>query len=87
MKINSPWTSTLFDTLRQVDLAYAHSKTCPAELARICHKEVEILVTEGKDIAMAFSDTAAKLSKRIRFRSYTLPENQPIRENRKQPGS
>jgi len=46
LKINSPWASTPFNTLRQVDLAYAHSKTCPAEMDGICHKEVEILVTE-----------------------------------------
>ena len=62
-------------------------RSVPLRRTGISHKEEEDLVTEGRDIAMAFSDSAAKLSERIRFHSYTLPENQRIRENRKRPGS
>jgi hypothetical protein len=74
-------------TLRQFDMAYAHSKAHPAEIDGISQEDVEDLVTEGRDIAIAFSDSAAKLSGKIRFHSLTPPENQRFSENRKWSGS
>ncbi|MEJ2690847.1 MAG: recombinase [Deltaproteobacteria bacterium] len=74
LKINSPLGSTLFNILRQFDMAYAHFKARLGEMDGISHEEGELLMAEGRDIVMAFSDYTAKLSKRIRFRYYTPRE-------------
>ena len=74
LKINSPLGSTLFNILRQFDMAYAHFKARLGEMDGISHEEGERLMTEGREIVMAFSDYTEKLSKRIRFRYYTPRE-------------
>ena len=74
LKINSPLGSTLFNILRQFDMAYAHFKARLGEMDGISHEEGEELMTEGRELIMAFSDYTAKLSKRIRFRYYTPRE-------------
>lgn len=74
LKINSPLGSTLFNILRQFDMAYAHFKARLGEMDGISHEEGERLMTEGRELVMAFSDYTAKLSKRIRFRYYTPRE-------------
>ena len=74
LKINSPLGSTLFNILRQFDMAYAHFKARLGEMDGISHEEGEGLMTEGREIVMAFSDYTAKLSKRIRFRYFTPRE-------------
>ena len=74
LKINSPLGSTLFNILRQFDMAYASFKARLGEMDGISHEEGEELMSEGRDIVMAFSDYTAKLSKRIRFRYYTPRE-------------
>jgi len=74
LKINSPLGSTLFNILRQFDMAYAHFKARLGELDGISHEEGEALMLEGRQIVMAFSDYTEKLNKRIRFRYYTPRE-------------
>ena len=74
LKINSPLGSTLFNILRQFDMAYTHFKARLGEMDGISHEEGEALMDEGREIVMAFSDYTAKLSKRIRFRYYTPRE-------------
>ena len=74
MKINSPLGSTMFDILRQFDMAYSHFKAKLGEMNGISHVEGEELMDEGRELVMAFSDYTAKLSKRIRFRYYTPRE-------------
>ena len=74
LKINSPLGSTLFNILRQFDMAYSHFKARLGEMNGISHEEGEELMAEGRDIVMAFSDYTAKLSKRIQFRYYTPRE-------------
>jgi hypothetical protein len=74
LKINSPLGATLFNILRQFDMAYAHFKARLGEMDGISHEEGEELMTEGREIVMAFSDYTAKLSKKIRFRYYTPRE-------------
>lgn len=74
LKINSPLGSTLFNILRQFDMAYAHFKGRLGEMDGISYKEGEELMLEGREIVMAFSDFTEKLSKRIRFRYYTPRE-------------
>lgn len=74
LKINSPLGSTLFNILRQFDMAYTHFKARLGEMNGISHEEGEKLMAEGRDIVMAFSDYTAKLSKRIQFRYYTPRE-------------
>lgn len=74
LKINSPLGSTMFNILRQFDMAYAHFKGRLGEMDGISHEEGEALMTEGRQIVMAFSDYTAKLSRRIRFRYYTPQE-------------
>ena len=74
LKINSPLGSTLFNILRQFDMAYAHFKARLGEMDGISHEEGEALMLEGRQIFMAFSDYTEKLSKRIRFRYYTPRE-------------
>ena len=74
LKINSPLGSTLFNILRQFDMAYAHFKARLGEMDGISHEEGERLMTEGREIVMSFSDYTEKLSKRIRFRYYTPRE-------------
>ncbi|MEA1934407.1 MAG: recombinase [Thermodesulfobacteriota bacterium] len=74
LKINSPLGSTLFNILRQFDMAYTHFKARLGEMDGISHEEGEALMAEGREIVMAFSDYTARLSKRIRFRYYTPRE-------------
>ncbi|KJR98685.1 MAG: hypothetical protein VR65_19405 [Desulfobulbaceae bacterium BRH_c16a] len=74
LKVNSPLGSTMFDILRQFDMAYAHFKARLGEMNGISHQEGEELMAEGREIVMAFSDYTARLSKRIRFRYYTPRE-------------
>ncbi|WP_136810674.1 recombinase [Desulfosediminicola flagellatus] len=74
LKVNSPLGSTMFDILRQFDIAYAHFKARLGEMDGISHEEGEELMAEGREIVMAFSDYTARLSKRIRFRYYTPRE-------------
>jgi len=74
LKINSPLGSTLFNILRQFDMAYTHFKARLGEMDGISHEEGEELMTEGRELVMAFSDYTARLSKRIRFRYYTPRE-------------
>jgi len=74
LKINSPLGSTLFNILRQFDMAYSHFKAKLGEMDGISHEEGEELMAEGREFVMAFSDYTARLSKRIRFRYYTPRE-------------
>ena len=74
LKINSPLGSTLFNILRQFDMAYTHFKARLGEMDGISHEEGEELMEEGREIVMAFSDYTARLSKRIRFRYYVPRE-------------
>ena len=74
LKINSPPGSTMFNILRQFDMAYAHFKARLGEMDGISHEEGEELMAEGREIVMAFSDYTARLSKRVRFRYYTPRE-------------
>ncbi len=74
LKINSPLGSTMFNILRQFDMAYAHFKARLGEMDGISHEEGEQLMAEGREIVMAFSNYTARLSKRIRFRYYTPRE-------------
>jgi hypothetical protein len=74
LKVNSPLGATMFNILRQFDMAYTHFKGRLGEMDGISHEEGEKLMTEGREIVMAFSDYTAKLSKRIRFRYYTPRE-------------
>ena len=70
LKVNSPLGSTMFNILRQFDMAYANFKARLGEMDGISHEEGEELMAEGREIIIAFSDYTAKLSKRIRFRYY-----------------
>ena len=81
LKVNSPLGSTMFDILRQFDMAYAHFKARLGEMDGISHEEGEELMTEGREIVMAFSDYTARLSKRIRFRYYTPREIDTFMKN------
>ncbi len=74
LKVNSPLGSTMFDILRQFDMAYAHFKARLGEMNGISHEEGEEFMAEGREIVMTFSDYTARLSKRIRFRYYTPRE-------------
>lgn len=74
LKINSPLGSTMYNILRQFDMAYANFKARLGEMDGISHEEGEELMEEGREIVMAFSDYTARLSKRIRFRYYTPRE-------------
>ena len=74
LKINSPLGSTMFNILRQFDMAYAHFKGRLGEMDGISYEEGEELMHEGREIVMAFSNFTAKLSKKIRFRYYTPRE-------------
>ena len=74
MKINSPLGSTLFNILRQFDMAYAQFKGRLGEMDGISYKDGEELMLEGREIVMAFSDFTAKLSNKVRFTYYTPQE-------------
>lgn len=74
LKLNSPLGSTMFNILRQFDMAYSHFKARLGEMDGVSHEEGEQLMAEGREIVMAFSDYTAKLSKKIRFRYYTPRE-------------
>ena len=69
--LNSPLGATLFNILRQFDLAYANFKGRLGEMGGISHEEGEELMAEGREIVMAFSDFTAKLCTRINFRYFT----------------
>lgn len=84
LKVNSPLGATMFDILRQFDMAYAHFKTRLGEMNGISHEEGEELMAEGREIVMAFSDYTARLSKRIRFRYYTPREIDSFMKSDKQ---
>jgi hypothetical protein len=81
LKINSPLSSTMFNILRQFDMAYINFKSRLGELDGISHKEGEQLMEEGREIVMAFSDYTDRLSKRIRFRYYTPREISEFMKN------
>ncbi len=74
LKINSPLGSTLFNILRQFDMAYSHFKGRLGEMNGISHEDGEKIMAEGREIVMAFSDYTAKLSKQVQFRYYTPRE-------------
>lgn len=74
LKLNSPLGSTMFNILRQFDMAYSHFKARLGEMDGISHEEGEQFMAEGREIVMAFSDYTARLSKKIRFRYYTPRE-------------
>ncbi|HHL33168.1 MAG TPA: recombinase [Desulfobulbaceae bacterium] len=72
LKVNSPLGSTMFNILRQFDMAYANFKARLGEMNGISYEEGEKLMNEGRDIIIAFSEYTEKLSKRVRFR-YFVP--------------
>ena len=72
--INSPLGSTLCTILRQFDLAYANFKGRLGEMGGISYEEGEVLMAEGREVVMAFSDFTDKLCRRIHFRYYTPRE-------------
>ncbi|MHB1349719.1 MAG: recombinase [Desulfobulbaceae bacterium] len=74
LKINSPLGSTLFNILRQFDMAYAHFKSRLGEMGGISYKDGEALMEEGREIVMAFSDFTDRLSRQINFRYFTPRE-------------
>lgn len=74
MKVNSPLTSTMFNVLRQFDMAYAHFKSRLGEMGGISHEEGEELMAEGRELVLAFSSYTAKISKRVRFHYFTPDE-------------
>jgi hypothetical protein len=74
LKINSPLGSTLFNILRQFDMAYAHFKSRLGEMGGISYKDGESLMEEGREIVMAFSDFTDRLSRQINFRYFTPRE-------------
>ena len=74
LKINSPLSSTMFNILRQFDMAYAHFKGRLGEMGGISHEEGEELMIEGRELVVAFSDYTAKLCRRVRFRYYVPRE-------------
>ncbi len=80
LKVNSPLGATMFNILRQFDMAYTHFKARLGEMDGISHEEGEKIMAEGREIVMAFSDYTAKLSKRIRFRYYVPQEIREVRE-------
>ena len=80
LKVNSPLGATMFNILRQFDMAYTHFKARLGEMDGISHEEGEKIMAEGREIVMAFSDYTAKLSKRIRFRYYVPQEIHEVRE-------
>jgi hypothetical protein len=87
IKVSSPLGSTMFDILRQFDMAYTHFKARLGEMNGISHEEGEQLMTEGREIVMAFSNYTARLSKRIRFRYYTPREIDAFMKNEQETGS
>jgi len=72
LKVNSPLGSTMFNILRQFDMAYANFKARLGEMNGISYEEGEKLMNEGRDIIIAFSEYTEKLSRRVRFR-YFVP--------------
>ena len=72
--INSPLGATLCNILRQFDLAYANFKGRLGEMGGISYEEGEVLMAEGREVVMAFSDFTDKLCRRIHFRYYTPRE-------------
>jgi hypothetical protein len=54
MKINSPLGATMFNILRQFDMAYTHFKARLGEMNGISHVAGEELMDEGREIVMVF---------------------------------
>ena len=74
MRVNSPIGSTMFSILRQFDMAYANFKGRLGEMGGITYEEGAVLMKEGQEIVMAFSDFTARLSRRVNFRYYAPNE-------------
>jgi hypothetical protein len=74
MRVNSPIGSTMFNILRQFDMAYANFKGRLGEMGGITYEEGVALMKEGQEIVMAFSDFTARLSRKVRFRYYPPDE-------------
>ena len=74
MRVNSPIGSTMFSILRQFDLAYANFKGRLGEMGGITYEEGAALMKEGQEIALAFSDFTARLSRKVNFRYYAPNE-------------
>ena len=74
MRVNSPMGSTMFSILRQFDMAYANFKGRLGEMGGITYEEGAVLMKEGQEIVMAFSDFTARLSRRVNFRYYAPNE-------------
>ena len=74
MRVNSPIGSTMFSILRQFDMAYANFKGRLGEMGGITYEEGAALMEEGREIAMAFSDFTARLSRKVNFRYYAPNE-------------
>ncbi|MDR2548986.1 MAG: recombinase [Desulfobulbus sp.] len=70
MRVNSPIGSTMFSILRQFDMAYANFKGRLGEMGGITYEEGAVLMKEGQEIVMAFSDFTARLSRKVNFRYY-----------------
>jgi len=60
LKVNSPLGSTMFNILRQFDMAYANFKARLGEMNGISYEEGEKLMNEGRDIIIAFSEYTEK---------------------------
>ena len=74
MLVNSPIGSTMFSILRQFDMAYAKFKGRLGEMGGISYEEGAVLMKEGQEIVMTFSDFTAKLSRRVNFRYFAPHE-------------
>ena len=74
MRVNSPIGSTMFSILRQFDMAYANFKGRLGEMGGITYEEGAALMKEGQEIALAFSDFTARLSRKVNFRYYAPNE-------------
>jgi hypothetical protein len=74
MRVNSPIGSTMFSILRQFDMAYANFKGRLGEMGGITYEEGAVLMKEGQEIVMAFSDFTARLSRKVKFRYYPPDE-------------
>ena len=74
MRVNSPIGSTMFSILRQFDMAYANFKGRLGEMGGITYEEGAALMKEGQEIALAFSDFTARLSRKVNVRYYAPNE-------------
>jgi hypothetical protein len=74
LMISSPLGATLFNILRQFDMAYMNFKAQLGEMNGVSYKDGEELMDEGRELVVAFSDYTLRLSKKVRFRYYTPRE-------------